>query len=523
MSVQTFKISRSYPAHQYQNWITQTEELIDTVPLSDDILFWGAKGNGTTDDTVAIQTALDSGIRCLFFPAGTYLITATLTINTPNSIRIEGCQTSRTIITGAVSPLLIVDVPYVFLEDLTFTSTATNAAGSSAIKLKNMFNSAWKNIFISATTESGLLFEPGQDEAAAYNSFNNLIIYKTDNTATNYNIKFTIEAGSNGFANENCFFGGRLVASATMTPYQIWMQYGNYNRFFGTCMESNNNSLNYAAFLDILTVGCYFTNCRVERTKGIRIFGIEHNVVNGYFSSVDLLKTYNVTDSSTFAVGDVITGVTSATIATVYDKPTATSMRIYNSSGSYSGFTYGETITGVPSGGSTTILYLGSIPNGYYQGSLNQVTSQDLARWSNSQGQYQRTLNYHVQAGLADSNSVGWNTVMHNSYYASGFSNVLRLTGSRATGFFIQADRAGTSIYTVDATGIVNTTGDYRVDGTQVVSNRVAGFNTTVVGAAAATAINATTITATDPNIQALAAMCNAMKSAMITHGLIGA
>jgi Pectate lyase superfamily protein len=50
---------------------------------------YGATGNGTTDDTVAIQNglnALASGtISVLYFPAGTYKITSTLTLNWPTS------------------------------------------------------------------------------------------------------------------------------------------------------------------------------------------------------------------------------------------------------------------------------------------------------------------------------------------------------------------------------------------------------------------------------------------------------
>ena len=35
---------------------------------------FGATGDGTTDDTVAIQLALDSGAGTIVFPDGTYLV-----------------------------------------------------------------------------------------------------------------------------------------------------------------------------------------------------------------------------------------------------------------------------------------------------------------------------------------------------------------------------------------------------------------------------------------------------------------
>ena len=90
MTTQTFKLSRTYPIHQYQNWISQTSELIETIPLPDSVLFWGAKADGITNDTAAIQRAFDSlnpvtgGIIC--FPPGVY--------NVPGAIRIAANHTT---------------------------------------------------------------------------------------------------------------------------------------------------------------------------------------------------------------------------------------------------------------------------------------------------------------------------------------------------------------------------------------------------------------------------------------------
>jgi len=44
------------------------------------VMDYGAVGNGTTDDTTAIQAAIDSGAKSVYFPQGTYLISATLAI-----------------------------------------------------------------------------------------------------------------------------------------------------------------------------------------------------------------------------------------------------------------------------------------------------------------------------------------------------------------------------------------------------------------------------------------------------------
>ncbi|UOF80255.1 tail spike protein [Caudoviricetes sp.] len=56
---------------------TSTSKWSDTVSVKD----FGAVGNGTTDDTAAILAAIATG-RCVYFPAGNYLITNALTLST---------------------------------------------------------------------------------------------------------------------------------------------------------------------------------------------------------------------------------------------------------------------------------------------------------------------------------------------------------------------------------------------------------------------------------------------------------
>jgi hypothetical protein len=80
---------------------TILDKLLEVVSVKD----FGAKGDGITDDTVAIQKALDSGYN-LRFPAGTYLVSANLNIS--NGIIIRG-EYRKSIIkrtaAGVVTPI----------------------------------------------------------------------------------------------------------------------------------------------------------------------------------------------------------------------------------------------------------------------------------------------------------------------------------------------------------------------------------------------------------------------------------
>lgn len=54
------------------------------------VTYWGAKGDGKTDDTKAIQKAIDNTKGILYFPAGAYLISKGLAVNSDNVV-LMGC------------------------------------------------------------------------------------------------------------------------------------------------------------------------------------------------------------------------------------------------------------------------------------------------------------------------------------------------------------------------------------------------------------------------------------------------
>lgn len=77
---------------------TQHGKNADTVSVKD----FGAAGDGTTDDTAALQAALNSGANTVYFPPGTYRITSTLTIPESTVLRGAGRRSSTILVDGAI-------------------------------------------------------------------------------------------------------------------------------------------------------------------------------------------------------------------------------------------------------------------------------------------------------------------------------------------------------------------------------------------------------------------------------------
>jgi len=105
---------------------------------------FGAVGNGTTDDTTAIQNAINSGARSIYIPAGRYKVTSTLNLCNLSvsgvGLKIYGdCVQYDDGTTTAASVILsnpgtnrwvaeIIGSQFVTIEDVMFISTGSNSA-----------------------------------------------------------------------------------------------------------------------------------------------------------------------------------------------------------------------------------------------------------------------------------------------------------------------------------------------------------------------------------------------------------
>src|SRR5262249_17284297 len=78
------QIHTSVPKDSTAQWLVAqgTDPLTPLTHIAN-VKEYGAKGDGTTDDTEAIQAAIQAG-QVILFPPGTYMITGDLVINKPN-------------------------------------------------------------------------------------------------------------------------------------------------------------------------------------------------------------------------------------------------------------------------------------------------------------------------------------------------------------------------------------------------------------------------------------------------------
>lgn len=113
-----------------------------------DVKYYGAKGDGKTDDTAAIQSALSGGGR-IFFSSGTYLISSTLKISTDGQV-IEGESRANTIIELANDTTAFnLNANFLEIRDLQLKGVAvdTNSV-SSGIAFTNCTRSRIVNTYI---------------------------------------------------------------------------------------------------------------------------------------------------------------------------------------------------------------------------------------------------------------------------------------------------------------------------------------------------------------------------------------
>lgn len=128
-----------------------------------DVRAFGAVGDGVTDDTAAIQAALTAGAgNAVFLPAGTYLITDTLSI--PANTKLFGVGPQRSVIErGFNGTMITIALADAEVSDLALDGAAPAFTGKGIVvgggtaSLRPVFRNLW-TISMGAVTDTHLEF-----------------------------------------------------------------------------------------------------------------------------------------------------------------------------------------------------------------------------------------------------------------------------------------------------------------------------------------------------------------------------
>lgn len=243
---------------------------------------YGATGDGVTDDTDAINAAIDAievG-QTLFFPAGTYNVDETISITTPINVQMDGTLSY----TGSAAvPCLSIGSAGVYISNVQLALRATRATpsdwtdeGSIAIKLINIYQSDIN--ILSAQRHTIGLQCIGDTKGFAYNTVKLFLIYENK-------IGVDLTNANSGWCNENLFIGGRF--GQTSTTNRTSDRYGvRVTSADGSYLNNNNNVFLKPSF----ELGA--SALQAPATEAIPVL-IEHGASNSF------LKARNENNSTT--------------------------------------------------------------------------------------------------------------------------------------------------------------------------------------------------------------------------------
>lgn len=199
------------------------------------VLDFGAKGDGVTDDTNAIKQTIATG-RSVYFPTGTYLITSTLDITEDTSTRLYGDGASKSILNYTGNGYLFdINCRYnntqPVIEGFDFVGTDTNTLLRASVPgrwgacfvLRNFkitnFNTVCMELVsaFQCVIENGVIRTSGKVKTSTHNGKQTLGNYS--NCVTWTNVIFTRPTSTS--ANAPCYFEFFNVKKFVFTECQF--------------------------------------------------------------------------------------------------------------------------------------------------------------------------------------------------------------------------------------------------------------------------------------------------------------
>lgn len=270
---------------------------------------YGATGNGSTDDTTAIQTAIAAAAvigGTVYFPPGTYMVSASLIINADN-VRLLGSGYATVIKAGTGFPdstsMILVQAPggTSFRQGLVIEQLkidGNNKTGATGVELVSTYHAQLQHIWIQHCIGKGLYLNGTSTAFGAYTNITSVQI--TDGGAGK---------GVDTDRHEHCIFTGCVFAWHEQTG-GIGVRSQSSNMVFQGCkFDACDISLDMEFCVANVVVACDFDRAITNHlfmngAKQTRIVGNQFS--NRYLSSgVDMISVGNSGNKSNIFVANV--------------------------------------------------------------------------------------------------------------------------------------------------------------------------------------------------------------------------
>jgi len=271
---------------------TVSPEALETTDyLRGNVKRYGAVGDGSTDDTVAIQAAIDNN-QTVYLPEGTYAISDTLVLDNAQCIYGDGKNNSIIDYSGADTAVQFISgsgtgtrIYGCKAHDLRITTVS----GDTGLDLDSVSEGDFERLIIDGFSVTGVYLHSSTSGGATYNRF-------FDVKAQSVGVGFLLErdgGGTSSYTNDNTFVSCR----ANICTTGVEISGGNHNSFIHPQIEQCTTGF---AISEPATATCNANTISFARFESNTTTGtIGSSVVNTILDHYVIISGGAITDSGT--------------------------------------------------------------------------------------------------------------------------------------------------------------------------------------------------------------------------------